>query len=124
MAVYGRMFLTIGMGLVGVRLLMDHIGDSNFGLLSALVATGAILNLLQSSLVASCRRFLGVSIGAGDVDETISVFNATLTVFLIAGAILGVIGFSLTPVVIGGLTIPEDRLDESRLCYWVGITNL
>lgn len=123
-ATYGRMALTIALGLVGIRLLLSVLGEVDFGLLSALVATGSILNLLQSSLVASCRRFLGVSIGRGDRAATSVVFTNSLAVFAAAGLVLAAVGLSLTPLVMNGLTIPEDRADAARWVYWLGMANL
>ena len=104
------------MGIVGTRLLLDWLGDVDYGLIGALGATGALLSFLQVALTSSSQRHFAYEIGKKDWDELSRVFFTAWVMFLLLGVGLWVMGECLTPVVLGSLKIPEDR---AHAAWWV-----
>ncbi|MGH8655479.1 MAG: lipopolysaccharide biosynthesis protein [Gammaproteobacteria bacterium] len=115
-ATFGRMALTVGVGLVTTRLFLEALGEVNFGLLSVLGATGTMLRLTTIALTASTQRHLAYEIGRGDKQAMATVFSTALTMFGAVGIALWVIGQGLVPVIMRWLIIPPDRADAA---WWV-----
>lgn len=120
-ATFVRMGLTVGMGLVATPLLLKALGQIDFGLLSVLGATGALLATVTGALSSSTQRHLAYEIGNDGGCQLPAMFNSALLLFAIGGIVVWVIGFALTPVVMTGLAIPEDRLE---VAWWVYQTTL
>ncbi|MGH8645592.1 MAG: hypothetical protein ACREX4_14490, partial [Gammaproteobacteria bacterium] len=116
MATFGRMALTVGVGLVSTRLFLKALGQVDFGLLSVLGATGSVLTLTTTALTASTQRHLAYEIGRGDKLAMAMVFSTALAMFGAVGVALWAIGQSLVPVIMRVLTIPPDRADAA---WWV-----
>jgi len=118
---FSRMALTVGIGLVTTRLFLDALGKVDFGLLSALGATGALLTTVTLALAASTQRHLAYEIGRGDALRVARTFSSALVMFAVGGVVLWLAGVALTPVVMGVLTIPAERAD---VAWWVYQTTL
>ncbi|MEX0776989.1 MAG: hypothetical protein WD042_14890 [Phycisphaeraceae bacterium] len=115
-ATFGRMALTVGIGLVTTRLFLTALGQVDFGLVSTLGATGALLTVVTAALTASTQRHLAYDIGRGDRQGLSRTFSSALVVFAACGLALWAIGVALTPVVLQVLTIPPDRAGAA---WWV-----
>ncbi len=116
LATVSRMAVTVGIGLVTTRLFLRALGQSDFGLLSVLGATGAMIVLVTQALTASTQRHLAYEVGRGDRRKLAEVFSSALVLFAAAGAIVWLLGQALAPLILWGLTIPEER---EAAAWWV-----
>jgi len=124
LATFSRMVLTVGLGLITTRLLLQALGEIDFGLLTTLGATGTLLALVTRALIQSTQRHLAYEIGRGDRRQISRTFSTAQLMFLLTGAGLWALGFALTPVVMRGLTIPEPRLDAAWWVYQITLLGL
>ncbi len=118
---YGRMALTVGLGLVATRLLMQTLGFVDFGLLNVLGAGGVLVAVLLDAMTSGAQRHLAYEIGRNDADRLRTVYNTTLGVFLGMAGVVLLIGLALAPILPSVLTIPAGR---ERTAEWVFLLTL
>ncbi len=119
-----RMVLTFGIGLYVTRLLLDLLGASDFGLLAALGAGGALLLQLTPALNAGAIRNMAYELGGGDARRASEVFNATLVLFAGMGLVLLLAGLLVARPLLAGLTIPEGREQAAAAVFYLTIATL
>ncbi len=113
---YGRMALTVGIGLITTRLLLRTLGEVDFGLFVLLGGGLSLLMLISTALVDSAQRHMAYEIGRGDERALREIFSTSLVIYVALAAVVLAAGLALRPVVLTYLTIPHDRL---RACGWV-----
>jgi O-antigen/teichoic acid export membrane protein len=123
-ATYGRMLLTIGLGLATIRLLFQALGETGYGVFTATNATGAMLAVLQASLVTSAQRNLAFDLGQGNLEQQRRTFSTTLALFALSA--VGVMGVSIAvgPGLLSLLTIPDDLRSAAFWVYCLSILNI
>ena len=114
--IFGRVAITLGLSLVATRLIMGSLGEVDWGLLSALGASGLLLSLISSSLTFSAQRHLAYQIGLGDQHGLREVFNTTLVLFLALGTVIWLVGAALASPFLAVLNIPVGR---ETAAFWV-----
>ena len=119
-----RMVITFGIGLYITRLLLDLLGASDFGLLSALGASGTLLLLVTPALNAGAIRNMAYELGRADARRASEVFNATLVLFLGMGLLLLGIGLVAAQPLLEGLTIPPEREQAAAAVLYLTLANL
>jgi O-antigen/teichoic acid export membrane protein len=124
LSMFGRMALTVGISLVITRLLLQTLGKVDFGLVLALGATGAMLQFFTTALTTSVQRQLAQEIARKDAAAIGRAFSTGWLVFTGLGAVLWLIGFALTPLVMQVLTIPPERADAAWWVYQISLLNL
>jgi O-antigen/teichoic acid export membrane protein len=113
---YGRMAVTVGLGLTATRLLMQTLGFVDFGLLNVLGAGGVLVTVLLDAMTSGAQRHLAYEIGRKDSDRLRTVYNTTLGVFLGMALLVLLIGAAVAPILPSVLTIPVGR---DRTAQWV-----
>lgn len=121
---YGRMVLTVGIGLVITRLAFHVLGPEDFGLLTLLGATGSFLLVITGSLNSSAQRHLAYEIGRNNSDRVRVVFNTSLILFAGLSVLVALIGGILGPWIITWLKIPHGRERESLWVYEFAVAGL
>jgi O-antigen/teichoic acid export membrane protein len=124
LAVYLRMALTVPMGILLVRYAYGGLGEVDFGLWSAIGASTALIAVVTASLTNSGQRHLAFAIGTGDQEQLRQVFRSVLAVFWLTGLVVLAVGLLVTPLVLAGLTIPDDRLAAAWVVFWMLLVNL
>lgn len=123
-ATYGRMLLTIGLGLATIRLLFEALGETGYGVFTATNATGAVLAVLQASLVTSAQRNLAFDLGQGDVEQQRRTFSSTLALFAISAVGVLAVSLAVGPGLLSLLTIPDDLRPAAFWVYCLAILNI
>ena len=77
--VYVRIFITMVIGLLTSRFVLQALGASDFGLYNVVGGVIAMLSFISSSLAASTTRFLNYEMGKPD-GNTNRVFNVSLLI--------------------------------------------
>jgi O-antigen/teichoic acid export membrane protein len=113
---YGRMLITVGIGLLAIRLLIGSIGISDYGLMTAVGASGVFVSTITSSLVLSGQRFLAYELGRNDAECLKHVFNTLFGIFLGMAGLAWIMGFLLQPVLFSVLNVPEGR---DTAAFWI-----
>lgn len=119
-----RMVLTFGIGLYVTRLLLELLGASDFGLLAALGAGGALLLMVTPALNAGAIRNMAYELGRADSRRASEVFNATFVLFVGMSLVVLVAGLIVARPLLAGLTIPPGREQAAAAVFYLTIANL
>ncbi|MEO0514847.1 MAG: MATE family efflux transporter [Planctomycetota bacterium] len=123
-ATYGRMVLTVGIGLVTTRLVYTTLGEVDYGIFTVLGGGLSLIMILSTALAASAQRHLAFEIGRGDQQALREVFCTSVAIYLGLGLIIAGLGLGLRPVFLHGLTIPDDRQYAAAWVYDLSLFNL
>lgn len=114
---YTRMLLTVGISFYTTRLILQHLGVSDYGLYGIIGSVTAMMYTVTSAISQGVSRFFTFGLGKGDKTELRKVFSTSMLILL---------GFSLVIVLLGetiGLWYVNNRLnvDDGRLgaANWV-----
>ncbi len=115
---YVQLVLNVLIGLVTVRLLLNALGQSDYGLYDLIGGVIGLFGFITSSLSQSTMRFVSVSLGKGDDGDTASVFNSCfwLHVFIAIAlcVLLEIIGLFIFN---GFLDIEPQRITVAKIVF-------
>ncbi|MBX3256825.1 MAG: hypothetical protein KF862_21995 [Chitinophagaceae bacterium] len=115
---YGKMLITILITLYSVRLVLNGLGASDYGIYNLVAGVILLMSFLNSAMTASTQRYLSFHEGARNAEAQRKVFYNSLVLHVIVGlfivAVLEILGFFLFE---GFLNIPANRVDSARLIY-------
>jgi len=123
LAMFGRMAITVGIGLVVLRLQLLWLGEIDYGLILAMGATGSLLQFVSQALTTSVQRHFAYEIGRDDRQQLTRVFSTAWMIFASVAMGLWVVGQMLTPLMMR-LNIPADRLDAAWWVYQFSLLSL
>ena len=78
---YLRMGLVMLIGLYTARVILDALGEIDFGLYNSIGGIVAMFSFACGTLASSCQRFFMVEMGKGNEGQLRSVFNQCLVIF-------------------------------------------
>lgn len=83
LVMFARLIITSVIGLYGVRILLQELGVSDYGLFAIIGGVIALVNVLSTTLISTSNRFLAFEIGKGDVYSTNTIFNSLFLLHLV-----------------------------------------
>ncbi len=108
---YGRMFITIILGLFTSRIVLRSLGFSDYGVYNVVGGIVSMLSFLNVGMTQASHRFIAFELGRGNKDALKSVFsNSLLTHAAIAIIVLVVFETAGLWFVNKKLVIPDGRL--------------
>ncbi len=115
---YVRLILVMAIGLFTTRIVLDALGEVNYGIYTLVAGVVGMLAVLKSAMSSTSMRYMSHSLGSGD-DELISkTFNTTLFLHFVIG--LGIVIF----IEIGGffmfkyfLEIPPEKVFDAKVVF-------
>ncbi len=120
---YGRMAVTLLLSLVATRLLLGRLGFVDYGLLTALGATGLLGPVIVEAMGGASRRFLAYEIGRDDQRRLAAVFHTSLAMYVVLALAFAGLALLLTSPLMHGLTVPPDRVEAARIVYTLVIAD-
>ncbi len=115
---YLRTIITVVVTLYTSRLVIDALGEVDYGIYSLLLGVVFMLAFVQSSLSSTTQRFLSFYAGANDTEKQRKVFQNSMFIHIATGAILVLMLLAVIPLLFGGfLNIPADKLQSSVVVY-------
>lgn len=115
---YLRLLIVMAIGLFTTRIVLDALGETNYGIYTLVAGVVGMLAVLQSAMSNTSMRYMSHSLGTGDTDLISRTFNTTLFLHFIIG--LGLVIF----IEIGGyfmfkyfLNIPADRMFDAKIVF-------
>lgn len=115
---YFEMFIMMVTNLLTTRLILNALGETDFGIYALVAGVVGMLGILNSNMSISSSRYIAHSLGSGDVERTLRTFNTTLFLHYL-------IGFSVVLIMeIGGLlmfeyflNIPEAKIFDAKIVF-------
>lgn len=115
---YAKLLISIIAAFITSRLVLNALGEVDYGINSLVAGIIGMLAFLQSTISTASVRFLAYSLGQNDNESLNNTFNSSLIVHIFFGLIIWII------VEIGGiimfdfiLNIPDSRIADARIIY-------
>lgn len=116
--VYLKLLLGIIFGLFTTRLVLDALGETDYGLFILVGGVIGMLAILNTSMSNASMRFMAHSMGSADLEKIKLTFNTTLHLHFVIGLLLIVIielgGFLMFEYIIN---IPESRYFSAQIAF-------
>ena len=115
---YAKIIITVAISLVSVPIIMHALGNSDYGLYSLVAGVIGLLAFLKSAMAVSTQRFISVAIGENKIDKINIIYNTSLSLHLVIGAIVVVL-FELFAIFMfdGFLNIENGRNEAAKIIY-------
>lgn len=124
-AQYIRTFISVIVSLYTSRVVLDSLGQDDFGIYSVVGGVVAMLAFIKTSLAQTTQRYLSFNYGKQDTDMVQRVFNNSLfTQLLISVLLCGTLLALTVPVTEHMLKIPADRMQAAKVVYYLMIANI
>lgn len=115
---YCRLIIVMLISLFTTRIVLNALGQVNYGIYTLVAGVVGMLAILQSAMATTSMRYMSHSLGSGDEDVILRTFNTTLFLHLIIG--FAVVAF----IEIGGyfmfeyfLNIPKDKFFDAKIVF-------
>ena len=115
---YAKMGITSIISLVTTRLILNSLGQEDFGIYNVVGGAIAMLGFVNASMASATQRFLNYSEGEGNLEKQKSIFNVSL---VLHG---GIAAFMLIILLVSGLlffngvlNIPDERVNAAKIVY-------
>lgn len=89
---YGKLLISVFLGLWTSRIVLQELGASDFGLYAVVGGIISLLNILSTSMLSTTYRFIAVEIGKGENGNPNYVFNSLFIVHLLLALVLLILG--------------------------------
>ena len=115
---YVRLILNVLIGLISVRLILNALGEDDYGVYDVVAGVISLIGFISSSLNQTSLRFISVSLGKNDSEDIRTTFNNCfwLHLFIALGIslLLEIVGLFLFD---GFLNIASDRIYAAQCVY-------
>lgn len=115
---YSQLFIGMIIGILTMRIVLNALGDVDYGIYMLVAGVVGLLNILNSSMTNTSMRFLAHSLGARNEETSLKAFNSTLYLHYIIGIIVVIVmeagGWILFKYL---LNIPIDKLFDAKIVY-------
>lgn len=121
-----RSIINIVLSLYSTRIVMDALGQSDYGVYMLVAGVVSFLGFFTNSLTITTQRHISYCHGAGNKEEARAYFANSYLLLLIIGLVLAGLLASLTSVIFDGgwLKIDANRLAEAKWVYLLVITSV
>lgn len=115
---YGQLIISMAIGLFTTRIVLDALGETNYGIYMLVAGVVGILGILNSNMANTSMRYMAHSLGTNDKKTIQKTFNTTLILHFVIGAIVVIL------MQIGGwfmfeylLNIPDDKVFDAKIVF-------
>ncbi len=95
---YAKMLITIGISLYSTRLVLNYLGESDFGVFNLIAGVIAMLAFLNAAMTTSTQRYLSFHQGTGDFEMQKKVFANSWILHILIGIIVVIALEGIAPI--------------------------
>ena len=92
---YFKLIISVIVGLYTSRLVLQALGNNDFGLYSVVGGIVALLNIVGVTMVSTSYRFISVEIGKGSKGNPNKVYNTILVIHILLAVLLVLLGVTI-----------------------------
>ena len=119
LAQYARTIVNVCLSLYSTRLILNALGQSDYGVYSVVAGVVAMLAFVTNALVTTTQRFLSVSHGKNDPQKLHQIFGNSMLLHLIIGGAMTIVLCILGSWVIHHiLNIDAERIAAAHWVYY------
>lgn len=115
---YIALLIRLVVGLFTVRLVLQALGEEDYGVYVIVGGIVALLDILNSNMSNTSMRYLAYSLGSKNKDDIYITFNTTVFIHYLIGLItilvLEIGGYFMFEYVVN---IPPDRIGDAKIIY-------
>ena len=122
---YVQLILNVIIGLFSVRLILNALGASDYGIYDLIAGVVGLLMFISTSLSQTSMRYLSVSLGKHDDNNTSKVFSTCLWLHIYIALILSLLLIACVFFLFNGfLKIEPDRIGVAKALYYFMVFDL
>lgn len=107
---FARTFISIIVTLFTSRVFLNQLGVEDYGIYNLVGGVVAVFSVLTSFMTGATQRFLSIEIGKDDIEGMNKVLNISISIHILLGIILIVIGEIVGLILLNNyLNIPEGK---------------
>jgi len=115
---YARVFITMGISLYSMRLLLHALGAEDYGIFNLVAGVISMFAFFNTAIATSTQRFLSFHHGKEDAELQKKIFNNSIWLHLLAGILVAIaLEFAGLFLFTGFLNIPADRVVAAKVVY-------
>ena len=115
---YAKMAVTVFVTLWTTRLVLNSLGESDYGIFNLVGGAIGMLGFLNAALATATQRFMSYSEGEGDEERKKTVFNVGVVLHLVIAAVAAVLLILFGILFFKELfQIPEGRTFAAKIVY-------
>lgn len=115
---YIRMLLVMGVTLFTSRIILDALGEINYGIYNVVGGVVAMFSFFCSTSASTCQRYFSYEIGRNNRKGLADIFKLNMSVFLMLAFIVLVFAETVGLWFVNNrLTIPEERMFATNIVY-------
>lgn len=120
-----RSVFNIILSLYSTRLILQALGQNDFGIYSLVAGVVSMLSFLTNTMVVTTQRQLSFYHGRGDMNDVRRMFSNSLLLHIIIAAIIGLVLTAIHPLLFNGfLVIEASRVSTASTVYFLVILSL
>lgn len=118
-----RTFINIILSLYSTRIVMQALGQSDYGIYMLVAGIVSLLSYLNNTLVITTQRHLSFAYGSDNDNKVKVIFANSYMLHWLIGVGLAICCLALTSWIFNGQTldIPANRLHEAKVVYYMVI---
>ena len=119
---YIRMLLIMLVTFYTSRVVLDVLGEEDYGIYNVVGGVVAMFGFFSSTLAATCQRYFAYELGKNNKEELVKLFRLNMSVFIIFSLIIFIIAESVGLWFVNtNLTIPHERIYAMNWVYQCAI---
>ena len=119
---YFRMLITMLVSLYTVRIVLNTLGVSDYGISNVVGGVVAMFGFISNTMASASQRFLAFEIGRKDLEKLKQTFSVTVTIYLIFAASILILAETIGLwFVTVKLNFPEARMSAAIWVYQFSI---
>ena len=120
-----RSVLNVCLSLYSTRIVLEALGQSDYGIYSLIGGVVAMLSFLTNAMVVTTQRQLSFCHGKGLLKDVRRMFSNSLFLHFILGVALAVVLSAVGPMLFNGfLKIDASRMETSKIVYSLVVLSL
>ena len=121
---YVRMIVALFIGLYTSRVMLDILGDGDYGLYNVVGGVVAFLTFINGAMAGATSRFLAFEIGVGDKEKLKRTFSSALIVHILLAVLFVIVVESAGLWFLSTkLVIPTDRYNAALIVFHLSVVS-
>lgn len=118
MFLYIRMFIMLIVGLFTSRVILDALGETDYGIYNIIGGVVVLFSFLNQALTSATQRFLNFNLGKGNMEQVERIFCMSMNSYIILSAVFVVAAETIGLWFVNTqLNIPSERMSAANWVY-------
>ena len=119
---YIRMFILLAVGLYTARVVLQALGETDYGIYTVVGGVVVLFSFLNHALTTATQRFLSFHIGKEDYEKVSGVFCMSINAYILLSVIILILAETVGLWFVDTqLNIPEERMDAALWVYHLSV---